>query len=94
MLYGIDPASIHEIHLAIDEDRMKDSERKHTTEQVAYIVLDPPTEAAVATDQVLSQGMADPLEGFYWADFAASNNRPSKPQKHKVTDLALMMLVE
>jgi len=94
VLYGTDPASIHEIHLAIDEDRMKDSERKHTTEQVAYIVLDPSAEAAVATDQVLSQGMADPLEGFYWADFAASHDSQSKPKKDKATDLALMMLVE
>jgi hypothetical protein len=46
VLYGSDPASIHDIHLAIDEDQANDSERKHTTEQVAYIVIDPPVEAA------------------------------------------------
>ncbi len=40
--------------LGFDEDQMKDSERTHTTEQVAYIVLDPPPVAA--------QSMANPLD--------------------------------
>ena len=91
VLYGTDPASINDIHLAIDEDRMKDSERNHTSEQVAYIVLDPPAEAA-ATDQVLAQGIADPLAPLYWADFNASHDSQRKPKEDKATDLALMMM--
>jgi hypothetical protein len=42
VLYGDDPVSTSTINLAIDEDQMKDLERKHTTEQVAFIVFDPP----------------------------------------------------
>jgi len=36
------PASSGTINLAVDEDQLRDSERKHTTEQVAYFVIDPP----------------------------------------------------
>ena len=32
------------IDLVIDEDQLRDSERNHTTEQVAYFVIDPPLE--------------------------------------------------
>jgi|GEM_PF-684218 len=42
VLYGSNPVTTTSIELAIDEDRMGDSERRHTTEQVAYIVFDPP----------------------------------------------------
>ncbi len=34
--------------LAIDEDQSKDSERRHTSEQVAYFIIDPPIENGVA----------------------------------------------
>ena len=36
------PASSGTISLSIDEDQLRDSERNHTTEQVAYFVIDPP----------------------------------------------------
>jgi PKD repeat protein len=39
MLYGINPVSSTMLSLAIDEDQFKDTERKHTTEQAAFIVL-------------------------------------------------------
>ena len=44
VLYGNDPVSPYssEVNLAIDEDQIRDSERSHTTEQVAYFVIDPP----------------------------------------------------
>ncbi len=39
------------ISLAIDEDQLSDSERNHTTEQVAYFVIDPPLDSdAMALD--------------------------------------------
>ena len=58
-------------------------------------IADPPAKAAAAaTDQVLSQGIADPLSAVYWADFAASHESQSKPKKDKATDLALMMMME
>ncbi|MDV6029152.1 MAG: hypothetical protein F9B45_03405 [Phycisphaera sp. RhM] len=37
------PASSGTISLAIDEDQLRDSERNHTPEQVAYFVIDPPS---------------------------------------------------
>ena len=42
VLYGASPLS-NQIHLAIDEDTVGDSERAHTTEQVAYWVMEPNT---------------------------------------------------
>jgi hypothetical protein len=39
ILYGADPVSASSINLAVDEDIAGDSERNHTTEQVAYIVF-------------------------------------------------------
>jgi hypothetical protein len=40
ILFGETPIDNNEINLAIDEDQIKDSERKHNTEQVAYLVID------------------------------------------------------
>ena len=54
VLYGSLPVTEDTLMLGFDEDQMKDSERAHTTEQVAYIVLDPPPVAA--------QSMPDPLD--------------------------------
>ncbi|MFQ5967683.1 MAG: hypothetical protein ACE5MI_08740, partial [Acidimicrobiia bacterium] len=39
LLYGTSPVSDSSLALAIDEDQSNDTERKHTTEQVAYIVF-------------------------------------------------------
>ncbi len=39
LLYGNNPVSATSINLAIDEDQLKDNERKHTSEQAAFIVL-------------------------------------------------------
>lgn len=40
ILYGANPLSASSMQLAFDEDQAKDSERRHTTEQVAYIVFE------------------------------------------------------
>ena len=40
ILYGASPVSASTLSLAYDEDQAKDSERRHTTEQVAYIVFE------------------------------------------------------
>ena len=39
------PPSSGTISLSIDEDQLGDSERNHTTEQVAYFVIDPPLDS-------------------------------------------------
>ncbi len=39
-LYGATPLSATRIGLAIDEDQIGDTERRHTTEQVAYLVFE------------------------------------------------------
>jgi hypothetical protein len=39
ILYGTDPVSTTSIDLAFEEDQLLDTERAHTTEQVAYLVL-------------------------------------------------------
>mmetsp|Transcript_7113 Transcript_7113/g.15541 ORF Transcript_7113/g.15541 Transcript_7113/m.15541 type:complete len:316 (+) Transcript_7113:477-1424(+) len=38
-VYGSQPTTANTIGLAIDEDSVQDAERRHTTEQVAYIVF-------------------------------------------------------
>lgn len=52
MLYGSNPLPTASgggnLYLAVDEDQSKDTERKHTTEQVAYFIIDPPVEPSVA----------------------------------------------
>jgi PKD repeat protein len=40
ILYGSDPLTANQVSLAIEEDRYLDSERRHTTEQVGYIVFE------------------------------------------------------
>jgi uncharacterized repeat protein (TIGR01451 family) len=42
VLYGASPLSSNQISLAVDEDQIGDSERAHTTEQVAYLVFGEP----------------------------------------------------
>ena len=40
ILYGANPLSATTLSLAIEEDQISDSERKHTTEQIGYIVFE------------------------------------------------------
>jgi hypothetical protein len=40
VLYGSNPVSTSSLNLVIDEDQAKDTERRHTTEQAAYIVFE------------------------------------------------------
>jgi len=74
VLYGANPASVNTIRLAIDEDQLKDSERRHTTEQVAYIVFDPPIEVFQPID-TNQDGQVTPLDGLLainWLNTRAS----------------------
>jgi VCBS repeat-containing protein len=49
LLYGSNPVTTTALNLAIDEDQANDTERKHTTEQVAYMVFaePPPTQPVI-----------------------------------------------
>jgi hypothetical protein len=40
LLYGTNPLTPTALRLAIDEDQLRDPERNHTTEQVAYVVFE------------------------------------------------------
>ncbi|WP_197532645.1 beta strand repeat-containing protein [Symmachiella macrocystis] len=51
VLYGADPLSANSLGLAIDEDIAKDSERSHTSEQVAYIVFSEPTPVQIGNPE-------------------------------------------
>lgn len=46
------PLDTGTIDLAYDEDQLSDSERKHTTEQVAYFVIDPPPTVGAPFEEV------------------------------------------
>ncbi len=40
ILYGANPVRATQLQLVVDEDQLKDSERKHTAEQVGYIIFE------------------------------------------------------
>jgi hypothetical protein len=40
ILYGSDPLTASQVSLAIEEDWYRDSERRHSTEQVGYIIFE------------------------------------------------------
>ncbi|NND97256.1 MAG: hypothetical protein HKN47_08015, partial [Pirellulaceae bacterium] len=50
VLYGSDPLTASALNLIVDEDQIRDSERSHTTEQVAFLVFEP--------DQTSSQSVS------------------------------------
>ena len=52
--YGESPLRRGEIRLAVDEDQVGDSERSHTTEQVAYLVF----ERTIAYDEAIDVSRA------------------------------------
>jgi hypothetical protein len=56
ILYGSDPITPDgsTLKLAIDEDVAKDTERRHTSEQVAYLIIDPPLETELAVPAMFS----------------------------------------
>ena len=47
VLHGSNPVSGSTINLAIDEDQLRDSERRHTTEQIAFLAISPTTPPAL-----------------------------------------------
>ncbi len=51
VLFGDDPIT-NELHLAIDKDTLSDSERRHTTEQVAYWVFERPGSIYAKTNEL------------------------------------------
>ena len=44
ILYGASPLSAGSLDLAIDEDQIRDSERRHGTEQIAFLILGTPVD--------------------------------------------------
>ena len=65
VLYGDDPLSETSLDLVIDEDQVFDSERGHTTEQVAYLLFDQQT--VVGESVILEDNFADLSN---WADLS------------------------
>jgi VCBS repeat-containing protein len=55
VLYGDNPITPtgNTLKLAIDEDQANDTERRHTSEQVAYLIIDPPAEAATESPDTM-----------------------------------------
>jgi len=60
LLYGADPVSTTRLDLCADEDQADDAERKHTTEQVGYIVLEQPAQDPLDIAAVDIVAPADP----------------------------------
>ena len=76
VLYGSAPVTEDTLVLGFDEDQMKDTERAHTTEQVAYIVLDPPAES-YATADTNQDGHVTPLDALLVINWLNANaSRP------------------
>ncbi len=52
VLYGADAVDAGSINLVFDEDTLGDSERAHTSEQVAYVAFDVPVDVPLTVDPV------------------------------------------
>ncbi|TWT83445.1 Subtilisin E precursor [Planctomycetes bacterium CA13] len=91
ILYGDDPitATGSTLKLAIDEDLAYDTERKHTTEQVAYFIIAPPVEPLQTSHVamgVLHDGVValiDELPVMSWLDTIPSEAIPSHMRLHR-----------
>ncbi len=59
VLYGSDPLTASALNLIVDEDQIRDSERSHTTEQVAYLVFEPTTSQSAAQSSLACARGAD-----------------------------------
>ena len=67
VLYGTSPLTPNLLQLAIQEDQMKDSERRHTTEQVAFFVLEEPEQrddTAPPTVSINNPSQGDEVNGI------------------------------
>ncbi len=64
VLFGTDPVQSNQLFLAIDEDQFKDDERRHTSEQVAYVVLEGPD--APPPPRLLTNGVSTEISTDTW----------------------------
>jgi hypothetical protein len=64
VLYGANAVTAGSLQLAVDEDQINDSERRHTTEQIAYLVLGDPL--PTGPDPYLEQGVVSDVTNSGW----------------------------
>jgi len=84
LLYGADPVSVTSLSLAVDEDQAKDTERKHTTEQVGYLVLEepsgpPPPPLSIADVTIAEPGTAVERYGKIELEVTLADGSWTKP---------------
>jgi hypothetical protein len=89
VLYGGTPVTEDTLVLGFDEDQMKDSERAHTTEQVAYIALDPPPESIDASPAALDTnlgGLVTSVDALLVVNWLNSNEVSEAPSSVDLDD--------
>ncbi|MGK7945826.1 MAG: hypothetical protein AB4058_15295, partial [Microcystaceae cyanobacterium] len=59
ILAGDNPISSTSLKLQIDEDQIEDSERKHTTEQVSYLLFEESTQTSLENSQALEHQFSE-----------------------------------
>ncbi len=70
IFYGANPVSSGAINLAIDEDQINDTERAHTTEQVAYIVFEDGSGGGDTVPPSVPTNLASPAQSDTTIDLA------------------------
>lgn len=60
VLFGATPLTAGNLQLAVDEDQIGDSERNHTTEEVAYIVFEGQIDQSISFDSIPDKLTTDP----------------------------------
>jgi hypothetical protein len=75
VLYGTDPVAVGSLDLAVDEDQIGDSERNHTSEQLAYLVFGTP--APQSDDPYLEQGLVSSVDNGAWVEVELSRTYDS-----------------
>ncbi|TWU42564.1 Ig-like domain-containing protein [Novipirellula artificiosorum] len=84
VLYGNDPITPtgNTINFAIDEDQARDTERYHTTEQVAYFIIDPPVEelrASVTAMDASGDGRVTSMDALLVINHLNTNRSHDNP---------------
>ena len=80
------PAAGGTIALSIDEDQLRDSERKHTTEQVAYFVIDPPLKDVVEAQATTNLNVSAMLVGVDSTGSMMENEASHERPEHQHTE--------
>ncbi len=76
VLYGADPVSSNGLRVVVDEDTLVDTERSHTTEQLAFVAFDGPSSGTTAP--FVRTGMVAGVNNSGWTEVILDHDYGAK----------------